>query len=92
MADKTVADVMTALKNELQKHQFVDVGAGVHQHLGVSREKLAAAIASMQDQGYEIFLVSITNVKEPRTVMKFLGRPGSTQRDAWNFRHEIPAT
>ena len=44
-----------ALKDQLDKHEYLDVGVGTEQHLGISRTRLKAALQELKDQGYEVY-------------------------------------
>lgn len=92
---KDRADILEAtsnmLREEVATRGFIDVGHGVEAHLSISKEKLAAAVAILKEEGYEVH----TNVKLPQpgtgldTTFKVLAAPGTTWKDAWEHRFEI---
>lgn len=71
----TTADV---LRGAVDDKQFIDVGAGVEQHLGISRTKLNTAVAMLQDENYEIYYVKVKQLGTDKyTSIKVLAPPGT---------------
>lgn len=80
----------TMLKDEVDRKRWVDVGSGVENHLGISKEKLNAAINILKEQGYMTHEVPVPQLGTTHdTNVKVLGPPGSEQRDAWRERDNI---
>ena len=77
------------LKSQVDEKGFVDVGSGVENLVGVSRDKLNVAMAMLKQEGYEVHTFNITTALGNNTRMKVLGPPGSTQKEAWMARNEI---
>lgn len=78
------------LKEEVDKNKFIDVGRGVENHVGVSKDRLNVALTVLTEQGYQIHPVNVKQVgtgHETRT--KVLVGPGVTQKDAWLNRANI---
>jgi transposase len=70
------------LREEVNKQGAIDLGVGVENHLGISRQKLDAAIGVLKDEGYAYHLVQVdTGVAGQRTTMKVLAKPGTTYRE-----------
>lgn len=91
---KDRTDILTKtseiLKKEVDTKGFIDVGKGVESHLGISKEKLGAAVALLREKGYEVHRFNAKQVATGfDTKMKALGPPGSTQKDAWLNRNNI---
>lgn len=65
------------LKETVDQHRYIDVGAGVENHIGVSRTRLNTAIAELQEQGYKIHTINVDQVGVPGnfTTVKVLGAP-----------------
>jgi hypothetical protein len=85
--EKTIASM---LKDEVDKKGFIDVGAGVEQHLGVSKEKLAIAVARLKEEGYDVHPVLVDQLgTQHQTRMKILAAPGTTYREVFNNRDNI---
>ena len=82
--------IATMLKREVDKKEIVDVGIGVERGIGVSKEKLATAVAMLQEQGYLIHEVPVPQLGTGKnTKTKVLVSPGITQKDAFIRRTEI---
>jgi len=70
------------LKREVEAKGFIDVGRGVENHLGLSKEKLAAAVALLKEEGYTVHTVQVDQAgTSNKTLVKVLGPPGTTYRD-----------
>lgn len=80
----------TMLKNRVDEDGFIDVGKGVENYVGISKERLSAAVAILQEKGYELH-----SVKNPQigtgfdTEHKVLCKPGTTWGDAQRNRFNI---
>ena len=78
------------LKDEVDRKQWVDVGSGVETHLGISQERLTAAVEILKQQGYLVHPVRVLQVGTGNeTPYKVLAQPGTTQKDAWSNRENI---
>lgn len=91
---KLKADMLLGTANALEEHvkakQWVDVGSGVENYLGISKEKLNTALAVLKERGYEIHQVKIKQIGTGHeTQMRILSMPGTTQKDAFLNRSEI---
>jgi DNA-binding CsgD family transcriptional regulator len=74
------------LKESVDQKRFIDVGAGVENHIGVSRTKLNTAVALLQEQGYKLHKVNVDQIGMPGqfTIMKVLGAPDTTWKEVVN--------
>lgn len=62
-----------ALKREVEKTPYLDVGIGVERHMGISKQKLEAAVGQLQNEGYKIHYVKVTQVGTgEKTTLKVL--------------------
>lgn len=91
---KARADVLKTtsemLKREVDSKKYIDIGSGVENHLGVSKEKLSTAVAILQEQGYEVHRVKVRQLGTGfETEMKVLAPHGSTQKEVWQNRNQI---
>lgn len=69
---------------------FIDIGKGVANHVGISNEKLNAAVSVAKEKGYEVHTYNIRQQGTgENTRQKVLGPPGSTQKDAWLARNQL---
>jgi transcriptional regulator with XRE-family HTH domain len=84
---KTTADV---LKSEVDKKGYIDVGAGVEQHMGVSKDKLGIAVARLKEEGYDVHYVLVDQLGTGhQTRMKVLAAPGTTYSEVFRNRDNI---
>jgi hypothetical protein len=78
------------LKRQVDEKKFLDVGAGVENYVGVSKERLGTAVALLKEQGYEVHRVKIRQIGTGKeTEMKILAPPGTTWGDVQRNRSEI---
>lgn len=63
---------------------YLDIGAGVENHIGVSNTKLKNAVAILEDQGYTVHTVQVDQQGTSagnKTSIKVLAPPGTEYRD-----------
>lgn len=64
------------LKKQVDEKGYIDFGAGTESHIGVSREKLNAAVAILKDQGYQVMYVKTEQLGTGHeTTIKVLAKP-----------------
>lgn len=87
-AQKEKVDILIATSNMLRqevenaKLKFIDIGAGVENYLGMSKEKLAAAVSILKEEGFTVHTVQVDQAGTGhKTNVKVLGPPGSTYRE-----------
>jgi DNA-binding CsgD family transcriptional regulator len=69
----TVSDM---LKDTVDKKGYVDVGAGVERHIGISRTKLKTAIYQLQEEGYLVTYVPVEQLGTgKKTSVMVLSKP-----------------
>jgi DNA-binding CsgD family transcriptional regulator len=85
LAERASVTMATAnmLKDSVDQKRFIDVGAGVENHVGVSRTKLNTAIAQLEEQGYKIHRVNVEQIGMPGqfTIVKVLGAPDTEWKE-----------
>ena len=95
---KVLFETSSMLKREVDKKSWVDIGRGVEASLplsdganiGISKEKLNAAVALLKEEGYEVHTLKIPQAGTGQmTTYKVLAKPGTTQKDAWTNRSNI---
>ena len=70
------------LREQVEEKGVIDVGKGVENHLGVSKERLATAVSILKAEGYGNFPVQVDQQgTSNKTVIKVLAKPGITYRD-----------
>jgi hypothetical protein len=78
------------LKQKVAEKQFIDVGTGVEQHIGISSTRLNAAVALLREQGYELHSVAVQQLGTGKnTTVKVLAPPGTTWGDVMKNRDKI---
>jgi DNA-binding CsgD family transcriptional regulator len=66
------------LKSQVDKKGYLDVGSGVENHVGVSRDKLQTAVAMLQEQGYKVHYFKVEQVGTGKqTTIKVLAKGDS---------------
>ena len=93
-AKRESLDVVTErLANEMERKRYLDIGEGVETNLGVSKERLAAAVKNLTDTGeYEV--LSNYKLEQPTnpgkyTTLKILVPAGTTYADVKNNLSEL---
>lgn len=91
---KERAEVLTAtsdhLKGLVDSKTYLDVGSGVENYLGISKEKLGAAVAILREQGYQTHNVPILQQGTGHdTKTKVLVPPGVTWGEVMKNRDKI---
>lgn len=71
------------LRDEVSADRYIDVGAGVERHLGISKEKLTTAVAMLEEEGYKKYPVKIDQPGGKETTMKILAPPGTPYREVF---------
>lgn len=81
---KELLDVASdALKEELAKKQFLDVGPGSEVNLGVTNQKLKTAVLDLEAQGYKVFTprVGQSGSEGQTTTLTVLGGKDATFKE-----------
>lgn len=91
---KDKADVLIStanmLKREVEEKRFVDIGAGVETHLGISKEKLNAAVSILREEGYTVHRPKEKQIGTGLdTEFKVLAPPGTKWHEVQNNRDQI---
>ena len=78
------------LKDSVDKNGFIDVGAGVEHHLGVSRTKLKTSIESLKDEGYTVHYLPVKQLGTGKnTTIMVLAKPGTSYKEVYDNRFDI---
>jgi hypothetical protein len=78
------------LKQHVDEKKYVDIGSGTEYQLGVSREKLNAAIKLLEDEGYKRYYVKVPQVSgRGDTTIKVLAKPGVGYAELYKDRENI---
>lgn len=78
------------LADQVEKKKYVDVGAGVEHHMGVSSTKLKTAVAKLEEDGYKIHYVKVQQVGTGQnTTLKVLTKPDVPYSEVFKNRDKI---
>ena len=78
------------LKDSVDSKGYIDVGAGIERHLGVSRTKLKTAVAKLEEEGFKVYDYSFDQLGTgKKTLMKVLTKPETTFQDLVANRDKI---
>jgi len=84
---RTTADM---LKAQVSEKGYIDVGAGVENHIGISDTKLKTAVAILQEEGYKLHYVKVQQLGTGQnTTMKVLSGPDVPYSEVYRNRDDI---
>lgn len=81
-------EVADYLKKKIDEKGMIDVGSGVENELGVSREKLTEALYILEREGYPTYGGRVDQATNPgkKTIIKVVGPPGTEAKDIYDTR------
>lgn len=89
-AQNVLSSTANVLRMAVDANGYIDVGAGVEAHLGVSKERLKTSVAILLEEGYTVHDVRVRQVATGLdTDMKILAKPGVTQKEVWQNQDKI---
>ena len=76
-------NISNLLKEQVDKHGYIDIGKGVSNHLGIAPTKLNTAVAYLVEQGYKKHRVNVAQagIADQFTVFIALGKPESEWKE-----------
>jgi hypothetical protein len=78
------------LRKAVAEKKYIDVGAGVEYHLGVSNDKLKKAVQKLTDEGYQIHYINVDQLgTNHQTKLKVLVAPDTTWKETFANRDQI---
>lgn len=87
-----LATTANMLRDEVNTKGVIDIGKGVENHIGVSKERLATAISILKAEGYPVHTVQVDQQGisgQNKTLTKVLAKPGTTYRDIVTDKGQI---
>lgn len=88
--NETTKATANMLKDSVEKNGFIDVGAGVEYHLGVSRTKLKTSIEALKEEGYTVHYLPVQQLGTGKnTTVMVLAKPGTTFKEVFEHRFDI---
>ena len=84
-----VRNVADKIKEAVDKKGMIDVGVGVERELGVSPERLNAALDVLQEEGYPVYKGGIPNITNPGKQLnqRVICPPGTKHKEIYNFEN-----
>lgn len=78
------------LAESVENKKYIDVGAGVENHLGISRTKLQTAVSVLKEKGYVVSYIPIKQLgTDKMTTVMVLSKPGTTWKEVYDNRKDI---
>lgn len=78
------------LKDQVKEKKYIDIGTGVEHQLGISNTKLATAVAMLQEEGYKIHYLKVTQLGTGKqTTLKVLSAPDVPYTEVSKNRDKI---
>lgn len=89
--ETTARGTADRLLNALKEKEYIDIGAGVENEMGVTKETLKSAVALLEKDGYTSITVDVPQASDPKnyTTVKVLVPQGTTKGDVWNNLDKI---
>lgn len=76
-----------ALRKIINEKGIIDVGKGVEQELGVSRERLEQALYMLELEGYPVYGGGVPTGPGKQTNIKVIGPPGTAHKDMYDYKN-----
>lgn len=95
LSDSTKAKVekletlSNTIKTAVDEKGMVDIGSGVEAQLGVSRERLSAAVTKLKSEGYQEYPFQVDTMGGKKINMKVLAKPDVPYADVYKQRENI---
>ena len=86
------ANTADILRSNVEDKKYIDIGKGVENHLGVSKDKLNTAVEMLRQEGYEVINVQVDQLGTgpgKKTTIKVLCPPGTTYQELKEHKDEI---
>ncbi len=81
---KRIRHIADKIKEEVDRKEFLDVGAGNEHFLGVSKSRFETAVRMLEDQGYKVYPMKVPQLGvDHKTPLKILTAGDKTYRDAY---------
>lgn len=80
------------LRDQVDQKGVIQIGKGVENQIGVSKERLATAVSILKDEGYAVHTVQVDQLGTAagnKTLIKVLAKPGMTYKDIVSDLNQI---
>lgn len=77
-SQEVLTNTVEMLREQVADQKYIDIGKGVENHVGISKEKLRAAVNILEEEGYSVHYLKVKQLgtgKETR--LKVLAEPGT---------------
>lgn len=77
------------LRDVVDQKGMVDIGVGVQRQLGISQERMSAALEILKIDGYEVRSVRVPQATNPGkfTTVKVLSKPGVEYKELYDYKN-----
>lgn len=90
MENLSLRPMVDMLKQQVDEHRFIDVGANIEQDLPVNETELLVVLSMLKDEGYQVHFLRIQNMGTGETAfLRVLVGPDTTHRETWDNRENI---
>ena len=79
--ESTLKNTVDTLRMEVDSKGFLDIGRGASNYMGISDQKLSAAVSILKDEGFVVSNPKVKNAGDKFTKMKVLSQPDTTFGD-----------
>lgn len=78
------------LKDAVDSKKYIDVGAGIERHLGISRTKLDTAVGKLEEEGYKVHYITFKQQGTGKnTSMKVLTKEDVSNSEVFRNKYDI---
>lgn len=90
-ANQTDATIEAIKSSFTDGSNYLDIGKGVAESMGITQQRLDAAIEGLKNEGYEVLTINVPQAGSSNqyTTMKVLAPEGSTVSEVWANRDRI---
>lgn len=85
-----IESTANVLRDQVEQHGYIDVGAQVERHLGCSTTQFKTAVATLKEEGYVTHPLKVKQLGTGEyTNFRVLAKPGTTQRMVWENQDKV---
>ena len=78
------------LREQVEKKQYIDIGSGVENHIGISSNQLSTAVALLKEEGYTVHYVKVEQLGTGKqTTRKILAAPDTPYMEVFKNQNKI---
>lgn len=78
------------LKDQVDKKNYIDIGAGTENLIGISQTKLSTAVAMLQEEGYKVHYLKVQQLGTGKfTTIKVLSKPGVPYSEVFKNKDKV---